>query len=180
MRKNVRYALSIAASGTFALLVGVSSAQAAGACATEEDRLAAEAVAAEVAIQCPCDAEWRNHGQYVSCVVRTAARLYRENDVPRSCGRNTRSCAARSTCGRQGGEAALCCVDVAKECLEDPTPGDTLAEGTCEDTESPCDTAEDCVFTRCRVTATADACTEIGGVAGGQGSCCGEVCSAVE
>jgi hypothetical protein len=180
MRKSVRYVLSAAASGTFALLAAVSSAQAGGACATQEDHMAAEAVAAEVAVECPCDGEWRNHGQYVRCVVRTAARLYRENDVPRACGRNTRSCAARSTCGRQGGEASLCCVDVTKECLGDPTPGDALAEGTCEDTESPCDTTEDCVFTRCRVTTTPEACTELGGVGGGQGSCCGEVCSANE
>ena len=37
MRKSVRYVLSVAASGTFALLVAVSSAQAAGACANDGD-----------------------------------------------------------------------------------------------------------------------------------------------
>ena len=180
MRRSMRYGLSVAASGTFALLVAVSSAQAGGFCATEEDRMAAEAVAAEVAVECPCDGEWANHGQYVRCVVRTAAQLYREHEVPRACGRKTRSCAARSTCGRQGGEAALCCLNVTKECLGDPTPGDALSEGTCEDTDSACDTSEDCVFTTCRVTDSADVCAARGGAFGGQGSCCGEVCSASE
>jgi len=71
-------------------------------------------------------------------------------------------------------------MDVQKECLDDPSPGDALAEGTCDDTESACDTSEDCVFTRCRVTESADACTAVGGVAGGQGSCCGDVCTAAE
>ena len=56
-------------------------------------------VAAVVAAACPCTGTWRNHGQYVRCVVHTRHALRRvgcSGDALRGIGPG----AARSTCGR--------------------------------------------------------------------------------
>ena len=64
-------------------------------------------VAASLAETCPCEgkmqpdgstAPYKNHGQYVSCVVRFRNQL-RKSDCPKDTLHTVARCAARSTCG---------------------------------------------------------------------------------
>src|ERR1043166_1906383 len=50
---------------------------------------------------CPCDGPWRNHGEYVTCVSRTAAQFQREGLISESERRNIVNVAIRSNCGKQ-------------------------------------------------------------------------------
>jgi hypothetical protein len=75
-------------------------------------------IAAAVAAACPCDGQplpsggvqpWRNHGRYVSCVVRLRNALRKGRCFTDDSQRRTLArCAARSTCGKSG--AVLCCL----------------------------------------------------------------------
>ncbi len=137
-------------------------------------------VAAAVAAMCPCAGKmlpdtsvqpWRNHGQYVSCVVhyRNALRkagCFTDDSVRRTLAR----CAARSTCGK---DTVLCCHYDLGTC-NDPMPGDTVAAGTCgNDPTVACDTSADCTKSTARIAHDADACTVDGGVVVvGGGSVC--------
>ena len=67
-------------------------------------------VAASLAETCPCEgkmqpdgstAPYKNHGQYVSCVVRFRNQL-RKSDCPKDTLHTVARCAARSTCGKEG------------------------------------------------------------------------------
>ncbi len=69
-------------------------------------------VGAALAAQCPCDSSgpgqsWKNHGQYVSCVVRFRNDLRKAGCLDDTAKRTIARCAARSTCGKAG--AVLCC-----------------------------------------------------------------------
>src|SRR5574337_2055869 len=67
---------------------------------------AAVATAREaVAVSCPCDS-FKNHGQYMKCVTDTVNALGSAN-LPNECRGEVVSCAAHSTCGKQG--AVTCC-----------------------------------------------------------------------
>ena len=95
-------------------------------------------VAAAVGEMCPCAGKtlpndsvqpWKNHGQYVSCVVRfrnalRKAGCFADDSVRRTLAR----CAARSTCGKA--DAVVCCFSDAGAC-NDASPGDGTATGTC-------------------------------------------------
>ena len=137
-------------------------------------------VVAAVADACPCGGRtlpnatvqpWRNHGQYVSCVVRyrnllRKGRCFTDDSVRRTLAR----CAARATCGR---DRVLCCHYVTGTC-SDQMPGDMVKAGACSnDATLGCDTATDCTASSSRITHDATACMADGGVVvDGGGSVC--------
>jgi hypothetical protein len=131
-------------------------------------------VAAALAEACPCDggtAPWKNHGRYVSCVVRFRNQLRKGGCLTPEAKRETARCAARSTCGRP--DMVLCCRYTPGVC-SDPTPGDTIAAGTCSnDATAACDTDADCTQATGPVLARdAAACSARSGTAVGSGSVC--------
>lgn len=138
-------------------------------------------VGAALAETCPCSGKtlpnetvqpWKNHGQYVSCVVRfrnalRKAGCFTDDSVRRTLAR----CAARSTCGKSG--FVLCCFTDAGTC-NDPTPGDGTVAGTCSnDPDTACDASEECATVHGRIAHDEASCTAAGGVNGGFGSVCG-------
>jgi hypothetical protein len=132
--------------------------------------------AAAVAAACPCDADaggqaWKNHGRYVSCVVRFRNDLRRAGCLDAATQRTIARCAARSTCGKAG--FVLCChYDTSATC-SDPV-ADGVAAGTCSnDATKACDTATDCVTVGApKLTRSADLCALRGGTSIGGGSVC--------
>lgn len=100
---------------------------------------------------CPCDGKvlangsvqpWRNHGQYVSCVVRLRNQLRKAGCLSDEMRRTVARCAARSTCGKTS--VVRCCVSDTGTC-NDPTPGDAMPAGVCSnDAARPCDVDADC------------------------------------
>jgi len=135
-------------------------------------------VGAELAASCPCDADgqgkaWKNHGQYVKCVVHLRNRLRKDGCLDANAKRTIASCAARSTCGKDG--AVLCCVYDTSQTCSDPT-ADGVAAGTCSASGAPCDTATDCitVVSGPKVSRHANTCTDRGGTPVGGGSVCGD------
>src|SRR5438093_4056203 len=136
-------------------------------------------VAAALAETCSCAGKtlsnasvqpWKNHGQYVSCVVRyrnalRKAGCFTDDSVRRTLAR----CAARSTCGKA--DAVICCFSDAGICSGDPTPGDGTAAGTCSnDTKMGCDTSADCTKMRARLAHDEASCVGYGGVSAGSTS----------
>src|SRR5206468_12416121 len=90
-----------------------------------------------LAEQCPCAgkmlpdasvAPWRNHGQYVSCVVHLRNALRKGGCLTADARRTLARCAARSSCGK--GTAVLCCTTETGTC-SDPAPGDGTVAGHC-------------------------------------------------
>ncbi|MEO6026866.1 MAG: hypothetical protein ABIR79_08390, partial [Candidatus Binatia bacterium] len=72
-------------------------------------------VGACLAESCPCTApgngngaSWKNHGQYVKCVVHLRNDLRKAGCLDNDAKRTIARCAARSTCGKEG--FVLCCV----------------------------------------------------------------------
>ena len=134
-------------------------------------------VGAALATACPCDGgaqAWKNHGGYVSCVVRYRNALRKAGCLDADAKRTIASCAARSTCGKEG--AVLCCVYDASGTCDDALPGDGTAAGVCSnDATIVCDTALDCVTaTGPKVSRHAEKCTDKGGTSVGSGSVCSE------
>jgi hypothetical protein len=137
-------------------------------------------MAAALAAQCPCEGvvavegeapAWRNHGQYVRCVVQYTNRLRKAECLTPEAKRDLKRCAARSTCGKEG--RVLCCVTTVDTCSGDPLPGDGLKEGVCSaDAEVVCDMDADCTTTKARITDGEEACAAEGGEAAGTGSVC--------
>ena len=138
-------------------------------------------VAAALAEMCPCAGKmlsngsgqpWKNHGQYVSCVVRyrnalRKAGCFTDDSVRRTFAR----CAARSTCGKA--DAVICCFSDTGTC-SDPTPGDGTVAGTCSNEPGmACDASADCTKMRARTAHDEASCVADGGVSGGAGSVCG-------
>ncbi len=140
-------------------------------------------VATAIADQCPCEGRsggqaavepWKNHGKYVSCVVRYRNLLRKSNCLDAEAKRTIARCAARSTCGKEG--AVLCCVYDTSGTCSDALPGDGTPEGVCSNDETKaCDTAIDCVVATGdpRVKRRAERCTDRGGTPVGEGSVCG-------
>lgn len=133
--------------------------------------------AATLAAACPCDGDghgqpWRNHGKYVSCVVRLRNDLRRAGCLTAETQRTIARCAARSTCGKDG--AVLCCVYDTSGTCNDPTPGDGSSAGLCSnDATRACDTSVDCITaTGPTVSRQATTCTDRGGTVVGGGSVC--------
>ena len=136
-------------------------------------------VAAALAAQCPCGGTvnsdqsvtpWRNHGQFVKCVVHFRNALRKSGCLTDTDRRTIASCAARSTCGK---ETVLCCHYVVGTC-SDPMPGDGVKAGVCSnDATLACDTAADCTMSTARIASDATACMADGGVVvDGGGSVC--------
>ena len=129
---------------------------------------------------CPCDGTvmpdlstqpWKNHGQYVRCVVhyRNALRkagCFTDDSLRRTIAR----CAAKSTCGKAS--KLRCCTYDLGTC-NDPAPGDLTAAGTCSnDGALACDTDADCTKSSARIVRDADSCTNAGGTIVDGGSVC--------
>src|SRR5438128_1587752 len=86
-------------------------------------------VGAALAAACPCS-NVKNHGQYVSCVVRFRNGLRKQKCLTAETQRTIARCAARSTCGKP--TAVLCCtVTGTGTCNGDPMPNDGTKAGTC-------------------------------------------------
>ncbi len=87
--------------------------------------------------------------------------------------RTIASCAARSTCGKEG--AVLCCVyDTSATCSD--TVADGVPNGVCSnDATVACDTATDCitVVRGPKISRHDFNCTDHGGTIVGGGSVCG-------
>ena len=134
-------------------------------------------VGACLAESCPCAADhggqaWRNHGQYVKCVVHLRNDLRKAGCLDDAAKRTIASCAARSTCGKEG--AVLCCVyDSSQTCSD--TVADGVPNGTCSTSGAVCDTATDCitVVKGPKVSRHDTSCTDHGGTIVGSGSVCG-------
>lgn len=136
-------------------------------------------VAATLADMCPCDGKtlptgavqpWRNHGQYVSCVVRFRNALRKAGCLSDDERRTVARCAARSTCGK---DAVLCCHYVLGTC-SDAMPGDSVAAGTCRNQSTlACDVDDDCTKSSSSIVGDTMACAAAGGVVvDGGGSVC--------
>ena len=129
--------------------------------------------------QCPCAgkmlpdgsvAAWRNHGQYVSCVVHLRNALRKAGCLTADMRRTLARCASRSTCGKTMAE--LCCVTEMGVC-SDPNPGDGTAAGTCSNAvEMACDTNADCTATLPHIAPDDTTCMARGGTSAGAGSVC--------
>lgn len=134
-------------------------------------------VASMVAEACPCAGRmledgsteaWKNHGKYVSCVVRLRNQLRKAGCLTDDEKRSLARCAARSTCGKS---KTLCCFYDTGTC-DDPMPGDLTAAGVCSnDALLVCDTDADCTKSHSRVR-DAEECVADGGVDVGPGSVC--------
>jgi hypothetical protein len=134
-------------------------------------------VGACLAESCPCAADhggavWKNHGQYVKCVVHLRNDLRKAGCLDADAKRTIAKCAARSTCGKEG--AVLCCVYDTSGTCSDVAPGDGTAAGVCSnDGTVACDTATDCITaTGPKVARHAERCTDHGGTIVGEGSVC--------
>lgn len=127
---------------------------------------------AAIAAACPCDGGgqgWRNHGKYVTCVVRFRNDLRKQGCLTRETERQIARCAARSNCGKEG--ATLCCVyDTSATC----SSPDGITPGACsDDATRTCLTATDCITASGPViTRRAETCTNRGGTPIGGGSVC--------
>lgn len=163
MRKLILFALG-------AILLTAGSAAAQGNECPED-------VGAALGAACSCDADgngkaWKNHGQYVSCVVRFRNDLRKQGCLDAQSQRTIARCAARSTCGKEG--AVLCCVYDTSGTCDDAAPGDGTAAGVCSnDAEIACDTDADCITVGDpKLKRSADVCTDHGGTVVGGGSVC--------
>jgi hypothetical protein len=138
-------------------------------------------VAVAVAETCPCDGKmlpsgsvqpWKNHGQYVSCVVRFRNALRKAGCLTTEQKRTLARCAARSTCGKS--DTVLCCTAELGTCMGDAMPGDMMAAGTCSnDALVGCDVDADCTKVSGALTKDADACMAAGGMVGAGSVCSG-------
>jgi hypothetical protein len=134
---------------------------------------------------CPCAGKampdgsvlaWKNHGQYVSCVVRLRNKLRKAGCLTDDAKRSIARCAARSTCGKA--DVVLCCSVEETGTCNDPMPGDLVAAGVCSnDALLPCDTDVDCTKTRAAVAKDEAACVAAGGAVVPEGGSVCEVCS---
>ena len=135
-------------------------------------------VPAALAAACPCDGKvlpnnavvpWKNHGEYVSCVVRYRNALRKSGCLTDDLKRTLARCAARSTCGKSG--AVLCCLSEPGTCA-DPVPGDATP-GTCStDPSVACTSDAECTVTHVRISRDEASCVADGGTSGGSGSMC--------
>jgi hypothetical protein len=138
-------------------------------------------VAVALAETCPCDGKmmpnaevqpWKNHGQYVSCMVRFRNALRKAGCLTADEKRTIARCAAKSTCGKS--DTFLCCTSELGTCTGDPMPGDMTAGGTCSnDALVMCDLDADCTKVSGALTKDADACVAGGGTAVSGSLCTG-------
>src|SRR5262245_55960189 len=143
------------------------------------DEISVASAKAAIDADCPCaglpdgdggTVPWKNHGQYVRCVTKAKKTEARNANVGRQCLKGAVPCAANSTCGKS---SAVACVTTSGTCLNDPSPGDAVAAGICDnDSVKGCDTDADCSVASCAVMSS-DECTVAGGSAA-TGTCCSQ------
>ena len=134
-------------------------------------------LAAAVAQACPCEGgaqAWKNHGKYVSCVVRFRNSLRKARCLDDASRRTMARCAARSSCGKPG--AVVCCPVHPGTC-SDPTPDGVKAGSCANDPAVACDRDAECAERRGHVTRDEASCVAGGGVSDGPGSVCASACS---
>jgi len=163
---------------SLAALVGMATAASAKPTPKTCDANARANALAAIDAACPCAGQtdpttgavvaWKNHGQYMKCVAH-ARNAQAKGGVAKQCLKDVVPCAANSTCGKS---AAVACITSTGTCLNDPVPGDGIAQGTCDwDTTKACDTDADCAHSMCQIADDAATCTGMGGTSAG-GSCC--------
>jgi hypothetical protein len=143
------------------------------------DETAVTSVKAAIDADCPCaglpdgnggSVPWKNHGQYVRCVTKAKKTEALNAGVARQCLKGVVPCAANSTCGKSN---AVACVTTSGTCLNDPTPGDGVAQGTCDNNSTTvCDTDADCSVASCSVMSPDECTLALGSAA--TGTCCSQ------
>jgi len=124
-----------------------------------------DAVAA-IEAMCPCVGTWKNHGQYVRCVVHARNMFRRGGCLTADQRTGLARCAARSTCGKP--DAVVCC----------PVAPGTCTNGTCANNSAvSCHVDTDCATRPGHVTRDAATCDSNGGTSDGAGSVCHSACS---
>jgi hypothetical protein len=162
---------------TIALLAIAGPAFAQSACPT--DGSCPADVGACLAESCPCSAPgnapaWKNHGQYVKCVVHLRNDLRKAGCLDDDAKRTIAKCAAKSTCGKKESFTRCCFYDTSGVCSD--TVADGVPAGTCSnDAAIACDTSTDCITVTSgpKLSSSAENCTDRGGVDIGDGSVCG-------
>jgi hypothetical protein len=139
-------------------------------------------VSLAVAAECPCNGTlagdvmqpWRNHGQYVRCVVHMRNALRKAGCLTDDQKRTIARCAAHSACGKT--DAPLVCCMTSMPPCSDPMP-DGVAAGTCDGApDQMCDVPEDCAVMSTVAMPDEAACMAAGGVVEGAGATC-SVCT---
>ena len=161
----------------FIVLIALGAVAFTGGSAFAQANECPEDAGAALSAACPCGTDshgqsWKNHGQYVSCVVRFRNDLRKQGCLDAESQRTIARCAARSTCGKE--DFVLCCVYDTSGVCDDPLPGDGTAAGTCSNDDTiACDTDTDCITVGDpKIKHSADACTDHGGTPVGGGSVC--------
>ena len=137
-------------------------------------------VGAALAAACPCGADansqaWKNHGQYVKCVVQFRNDMRKQNCTDKASLRTIARCAARSTCGKE--DAILCCkYDLTNTCVPGSCTNVPPGPACCSnDTTAACTTDADCITASGpKVKRHPENCTDHGGYDVGTGSACSE------
>src|SRR5690349_21531360 len=137
---------------SLAVLASAGPAMAQSAC--PNDGSCPTDVGACLAESCPCgapgngngNAGWKNHGQYVKCVVHLRNDLRKAGCLDHDAKTTIAKCAARSTCGKKESFTRCCFYDTSGVCEGDTLPGDAVKTGTCSnDATIACDTDTDCI-----------------------------------
>jgi hypothetical protein len=138
-------------------------------------------VGAALAAACPCDADsnghtWRNHGQYVKCVVQFRNQMRQQGCLDDAGKRTIARCAARSTCGKPG--FVLCCFyDFSNTCVAGSCDTTVTNAAACcsNDNTAACTADSDCITASGPKIKHSDPnCAEHGGFDIGTGSACTE------
>ena len=136
-------------------------------------------VGAALAAACPCSADansqaWKNHGQYVKCVVHFRNDMRKQNCADKATLRTIARCAARSTCGKEG--AILCCTyNLSNTCVPASCTSNPTAACCSNDATVACATDTDCITASGpKVKRHPANCTDHGGFDVGTGSACSQ------
>jgi hypothetical protein len=134
-------------------------------------------VQSQIDATCSCESA-ATHAEYVRCVankLRQLSECHKGDDgklacgpVPRACVGRVRRVASRSACGSN---EVTCCIPKQLDCMNDPSPGDGTAKGTCAGTNRSCDKASDCRISRCVSAINAERCQLAGGTVGNGKDC---------
>ena len=130
---------------------------------------------AAIAVDCPCGGKtdvsgatvaWKNHGQYMKCIVHARKSEAKANHVAPQCLKDVVPCAANSSCGKS---SAVACQTTTGTCLNiDPNS----LTGSCDnDSAKSCTSDADCSQSSCFIADSADECAASSGTVT-SGSCC--------
>ena len=134
-------------------------------------------VKSQIDAACSCERA-ATHAEYVRCIANKLRELsacpkgeggkITCGPVPRACVGRVRRVASRSACGSK---EVTCCLAKQLACVNDPSPGDGEAKGTCAGTTRPCDKVSDCRVPRCVSAPDAERCQVVGGTLGNGKDC---------